>query len=247
MTSNVQFGTATSQNILLSSMYSMSRETTRSNQDHINQASGISPVNWTSQLGSSQATENLYDDFSFPVHPSIAPAYTVNPSFAGAQSGIWGVHGAAGPDGFASGTVIGGGVPPSYNTSQDIEGTEKGQCKALSIASYDLGGVESSASINTLSSKRVPHTEDVQQRGHGKSCNGTFTCGWNGCKYKGTFQRTEDLIRHVRSIHVQANSYPCPVEGCHRPFNRKDNLDMHIRRRHDKNVKGFPAHPQCQK
>ncbi|OJJ43583.1 hypothetical protein ASPZODRAFT_28239 [Penicilliopsis zonata CBS 506.65] len=59
-----------------------------------------------------------------------------------------------------------------------------------------------------------------------------FRCKWEGCRYSGSFNRIGDLLRHVRNIHVCPRSYPCPVQSCGEIFNRKDNLQEHMRRRH---------------
>ncbi|RAK97360.1 uncharacterized protein BO80DRAFT_194329 [Aspergillus ibericus CBS 121593] len=60
----------------------------------------------------------------------------------------------------------------------------------------------------------------------------TLTCGWNGCTYIRPFNRPADLLRHIKNIHVSPQSYPCWVPGCHRIFNRKDNLVEHLCRFH---------------
>jgi hypothetical protein len=58
-------------------------------------------------------------------------------------------------------------------------------------------------------------------------------CKWEGCEYDGFFGREDDLLRHVRSVHVSRSSYLCPARECSKSFNRKDNRDAHFRRLHE--------------
>ncbi|KAJ5613722.1 hypothetical protein N7528_007376 [Penicillium herquei] len=59
-----------------------------------------------------------------------------------------------------------------------------------------------------------------------------FRCHWKDCGYKGGFTRKGSLLRHVKNIHIEPYSFECPVEACSKHFNRKDNLDNHIRCKH---------------
>jgi hypothetical protein len=61
-------------------------------------------------------------------------------------------------------------------------------------------------------------------------------CKWEGCKYEGSFRRVADLLRHIRTVHISPGSYTCPVAGCLKSFNRRDNLEAHVQRIHKKNV-----------
>jgi hypothetical protein len=47
------------------------------------------------------------------------------------------------------------------------------------------------------------------------------------------FSRTADLLRHVSVVHLIRGKYRCPIDGRCQPFNRKDNLTAHMRRRHN--------------
>ncbi|CEN62296.1 hypothetical protein ASPCAL08933 [Aspergillus calidoustus] len=52
-------------------------------------------------------------------------------------------------------------------------------------------------------------------------------CKWEGCRARTTFRRANDLIRHIRTIHVAPHEYRCPVEGCGMAFGREDHLRAH--------------------
>ncbi|RDK42308.1 hypothetical protein M752DRAFT_276276 [Aspergillus phoenicis ATCC 13157] len=55
----------------------------------------------------------------------------------------------------------------------------------------------------------------------------TLRCKWEGCAYSGTFNRREDLLRHVRNLHVTPQSYLCEI--CGRRFNQSYNRAVHMR------------------
>ncbi|OOF91967.1 hypothetical protein ASPCADRAFT_210847 [Aspergillus carbonarius ITEM 5010] len=57
-------------------------------------------------------------------------------------------------------------------------------------------------------------------------------CEWKGCVYRNTFNRSADLIRHVKTIHVLPHSFTCDMPGCERSFSRKDNFMEHKLRVH---------------
>ncbi|KAF7175053.1 hypothetical protein CNMCM7691_005521 [Aspergillus felis] len=59
-------------------------------------------------------------------------------------------------------------------------------------------------------------------------------CEWKGCKYKRSFNRKEDLLRHVRTVHIFPGLHICPIKGCYKRCNREDNLKEHINRCHGK-------------
>ncbi|KAJ0419559.1 hypothetical protein BJY00DRAFT_313942 [Aspergillus carlsbadensis] len=59
-----------------------------------------------------------------------------------------------------------------------------------------------------------------------------LVCEWRGCNYTGTFSRHAQLKRHVDTKHIYPGSFVCPVPGCGRAFNRKDNLGVHFRQFH---------------
>ncbi|KAL5358362.1 hypothetical protein BJX96DRAFT_173366 [Aspergillus floccosus] len=60
----------------------------------------------------------------------------------------------------------------------------------------------------------------------------TLMCEWKDCNQKRAFRRDAELMRHIMTIHVRPNAYGCPVEGCSRVFNRKDNLKVHLEKKH---------------
>ncbi|CAI7589901.1 unnamed protein product [Penicillium pancosmium] len=56
-----------------------------------------------------------------------------------------------------------------------------------------------------------------------------FICRWSGCKRPGPFSKKGVLKRHVNTQHLDPRSFKCPHRGCTVSFNRKDNLDQHLR------------------
>ncbi|KAJ5261257.1 hypothetical protein N7478_011852 [Penicillium angulare] len=59
-----------------------------------------------------------------------------------------------------------------------------------------------------------------------------FRCEWKGCRYPGAFGRKFELKRHVDTQHISPNSFECPDSRCRKSYNRKDNLEEHLRRAH---------------
>jgi hypothetical protein len=58
------------------------------------------------------------------------------------------------------------------------------------------------------------------------------TCKWEGCQYPRPFGREADLVRHLKTIHINPGAYICPELGCGKPCSRKDNLEAHRQRVH---------------
>lgn len=58
----------------------------------------------------------------------------------------------------------------------------------------------------------------------------TFECKWRGCRSATRFSSEGDLVRHLKSIHISPEAYPC--RECGKSFGRKDHLRDHQRRRH---------------
>ncbi|PYI09408.1 hypothetical protein BO78DRAFT_38564 [Aspergillus sclerotiicarbonarius CBS 121057] len=78
----------------------------------------------------------------------------------------------------------------------------------------------------TCPNRRGSAVETHRQASH------DLRCQWKDCTTRPTFNRWEDLSRHIKTIHVFPHSYVCPVIGCGRLFNRKDNLEEHMSRHH---------------
>ncbi|KAI9371616.1 hypothetical protein BJX61DRAFT_543494 [Aspergillus egyptiacus] len=55
-------------------------------------------------------------------------------------------------------------------------------------------------------------------------------CKWEGCRSIQTFRKGSDLIRHIKTIHIFPDAYPC--RECGKKFGRKDHLQGHTERRH---------------
>jgi hypothetical protein len=58
------------------------------------------------------------------------------------------------------------------------------------------------------------------------------TCKWEGCQYPHPFGREADLVRHLKTVHINPGAYICPELGCGKPCSRKDNLEAHRQRVH---------------
>ncbi|KAJ5984490.1 Zinc finger C2H2 [Penicillium waksmanii] len=54
-------------------------------------------------------------------------------------------------------------------------------------------------------------------------------CEWPDCKRPGPFSSKGTLRRHVNTQHLAPRSFKCPHRECTMTFNRKDNLDQHLR------------------
>lgn len=65
------------------------------------------------------------------------------------------------------------------------------------------------------------------------SSQGNFKCEWRGCKYAGAFGRRAELKRHIETKHVYPNNFQCHFARCRKQYNRKDNLEEHLKRSHD--------------
>ncbi|KAJ0419571.1 hypothetical protein BJY00DRAFT_285917 [Aspergillus carlsbadensis] len=59
-------------------------------------------------------------------------------------------------------------------------------------------------------------------------------CNWDGCSSSTWFRTEAGLARHVRTIHIAPDAYPCVEPGCSMKFGRNDHLNAHRR-----NVHGF--------
>ncbi|KAL5042382.1 hypothetical protein BDW71DRAFT_211229 [Aspergillus fruticulosus] len=61
-----------------------------------------------------------------------------------------------------------------------------------------------------------------------------FQCKWQGCDSSHRFKRENDLIRHIRTIHISPDAWPCLMNNCGMAFGRKDHLIQHNKRRHNR-------------
>jgi Zinc finger, C2H2 type len=73
-----------------------------------------------------------------------------------------------------------------------------------------------------------------------------LVCKWEGCKYKGSFQRRTELMRHLECIHVFPNAFPCPFDDCFRSFNRRDNLEEHVKKAHPEGHQNYQTDQSLQ-
>ncbi|KAJ5743703.1 Zinc finger C2H2 [Penicillium manginii] len=59
------------------------------------------------------------------------------------------------------------------------------------------------------------------------SSDSPLLCKWSNCKRPGPFSNRATLKRHVDTQHLDPRSFKC--HSCNMSFNRKDNLDQHLR------------------
>ncbi|KAL2826580.1 hypothetical protein BJY01DRAFT_255935 [Aspergillus pseudoustus] len=71
---------------------------------------------------------------------------------------------------------------------------------------------------------------NTQQQAPGSSTYKPKQCQWNGCTSTNVFSRETELMRHLRTIHVSPEAFPCL--DCSRTFGRNDHLQQHRRKRH---------------
>ncbi|KAL5339775.1 hypothetical protein BJX70DRAFT_363142 [Aspergillus crustosus] len=71
-----------------------------------------------------------------------------------------------------------------------------------------------------------------QTQGPDSNFSHLFRCKWEGCRSTHHFRREGDLWRHIRSIHLAPNAFPCPVAGCDKVCGRKDHMQQHVKRHH---------------
>ncbi|PLB53302.1 hypothetical protein P170DRAFT_353006 [Aspergillus steynii IBT 23096] len=114
---------------------------------------------------------------------------------------------------------------------------------------YDEIAADSSAALYTSSSQPRPdrigantntnsalgaanNATSHQQRQTAQSAHTSpiLECKWQGCFSATRFSSEGDLVRHLKSIHISPDAYPCP--DCGRCFGRKDHLRDHQKRRH---------------
>ncbi|BCS18262.1 C2H2-type zinc finger protein [Aspergillus puulaauensis] len=57
-----------------------------------------------------------------------------------------------------------------------------------------------------------------------------YKCEWRDCHTPGHFHRELDLVRHLRTVHISPDKYPC--DGCDKTFGRKDHLNGHRKKHH---------------
>ncbi|KAI9035910.1 uncharacterized protein KD926_002626 [Aspergillus affinis] len=57
-------------------------------------------------------------------------------------------------------------------------------------------------------------------------------CQWKNCTHTRPFNRKEDVLRHVKSIHLSIKPYKCGARGCLKSFSRRDKIKEHIVKNH---------------
>ncbi|KAL4745641.1 hypothetical protein BDW72DRAFT_198436 [Aspergillus terricola var. indicus] len=55
-----------------------------------------------------------------------------------------------------------------------------------------------------------------------------YRCRWQGCPGQTNFRRKADLLRHLKTIHIEPEAYPCLSPNCGQSFGRKDHLKQHM-------------------
>ncbi|KAL2841152.1 hypothetical protein BJY01DRAFT_14478 [Aspergillus pseudoustus] len=83
-------------------------------------------------------------------------------------------------------------------------------------------------------SRDIPPAHNAQQADQ-KMAPGSSTfkpkqCQWEGCTSRTLFRRENDLLRHLRTIHIAPSAFRCL--DCSKAFGRKDHLQNHRRKIH---------------
>ncbi|CEL08218.1 hypothetical protein ASPCAL11369 [Aspergillus calidoustus] len=135
------------------------------------------------------------------------------------------------PDGRGAGQSINLTYKTNTLVSQILPGSQHPTPQVVNTSprpNYTSHGKPSTQRVST------PSPRDFSPR--------SLKCEWRGCTYTGTFSRPAQLKRHADTQHIYPGSFVCPVSGCDKTFNRKDNLGVNLRQMHHSDE----GHPQCQ-
>ncbi|KAL3479563.1 hypothetical protein BJX99DRAFT_221874 [Aspergillus californicus] len=87
-------------------------------------------------------------------------------------------------------------------------------------------------SLSSDHASLTPIAPQLDSHSHSPRTQPMFRCRWQNCQSSTYFRREQDLIRHIRSIHLHPTAYACQIDGCRKEFGRKDHLQQHITRIH---------------
>ncbi|QRD81430.1 hypothetical protein F9C07_2276858 [Aspergillus flavus] len=146
----------------------------------------------------------------------------------------------------SSQSALGSEIYPEFQ-AQDIASENLSWYRQGNIVSHDFGTYQNDPHLNGHLNGRLiqldpamqellrveNHIVDRRMGRSTKKARRNLRCTWKGCKYKKQFNRSAELERHVRTIHLFPYSYQCTYGGCLKRFNRKDNLKEHMIRRHN--------------
>lgn len=186
----------------------------------------LDDVSWLEK----SASPNFENECAKPlnIHPHFGPSAASNPSIATNSPGM-GLAGCSTPIVFEyhgpyHGYAADDDAPPRYGGSGFMDSSPFSVEAHLPYREENLNLTMHPNDTVTLSAAPLPPKE--------AALAATFKCKWEGCKYSGYFTRETELVRHVKCVHISPRSYLCPVAGCRKVCNRKDNLDEHLRRLH---------------
>jgi hypothetical protein len=99
----------------------------------------------------------------------------------------------------------------------------------------EVPGHPTLAPTTSHGSPTSPSRSTIPSPAPSSTSHGTFLpqqCKWEDCGSSTIFQREGDLIRHLKTIHISPNAYPCPEPECPRAFGRNDHLKNHLKTIH---------------
>ena len=125
-----------------------------------------------------------------------------------------------------------GGYTGTHDTiiQQDVNRSTKDQPDRSDQMTADINVVlNGHSTVSEPDPKIGPATEPAAQPAPPRFSK---TCKWEGCQYPHPFGREADLVRHLKTVHINPGAYICSELGCGRPCSRKDNLEAHRQRVH---------------
>ncbi|OJJ03870.1 hypothetical protein ASPVEDRAFT_762734 [Aspergillus versicolor CBS 583.65] len=163
---------------------------------------------------SSQGVE-LGPCFSFGPTGAATPDIWLDPAVGASQCAI-------------KGTIEGAGVWSTTDgspacSSYDMAAADWGRALSLPCPNNDVQAADESLVFPRGSP--IPSIADTHQPP-------VFQCKWQGCRSSASFRRQVDLIRHLKTIHIAPDAYPCREPNCGVAFGRKDHLKAHSKMHH---------------
>ncbi|KAB8278269.1 hypothetical protein BDV30DRAFT_139839 [Aspergillus minisclerotigenes] len=165
----------------------------------------------------------LMNPNALPVLSPLGAGYTVPSTSASSDADTWLANDT--PLNFATAATFG---PQVIDNDNDFP---------LNSPPIDLNAVSSIKQPSMTVTVPRARSRKPDSRHRGSKANrerhaGSVRCEWKGCTYTGLFARKAELKRHVETQHIFPNSYECLEPRCMRTFNRRDNLNEHLRRTH---------------
>lgn len=175
----------------------------------------------------------------------LSPCFSFGPTGA-ATPDIW-LDAAVGASQCAiKGTIEGAGVWSTTDgspacSSNNMATADWGRALSLSCPNNDVQAADESLLYGPpVSLLFLLHRSDLSSFFRGSPIPSTadthkppvFQCKWQGCRSSASFRRQVDLIRHLKTIHIAPDAYPCREPNCGVAFGRKDHLKAHSKMHH---------------